>query len=99
MVRVISRQALREFWKRHPDSESSLARWFKIMQRTEFDSLEDLHATFPSADMVGQLFVFGIGGNKYRVIASIHFNRRKVYVRAVLTHREYEKGVWKSWAQ
>ncbi|NJK58414.1 MAG: type II toxin-antitoxin system HigB family toxin [Pleurocapsa sp. SU_5_0] len=29
-------------------------------------------------------------------MASIHFNRRKIYIRHVLTHSEYNKGDWKS---
>jgi mRNA interferase HigB len=33
--------------------------------------------------------------NKYRLIASIHFNRNKVYIRHVLTHPEYDKGAWR----
>jgi mRNA interferase HigB len=41
------------------------------------------------------LIVFNISGNKYRLITSIHFNRRKVYVRSVLTHAEYNRGAWK----
>jgi mRNA interferase HigB len=40
--------------------------------------------------------VFNIGGNKYRLIAALHFNRRKVYIRHVLTHPEYARGAWKT---
>jgi mRNA interferase HigB len=50
---------------------------------------------FPSADQVGTLTVFNIGGNKVRLIAAIHYNRKKVYIRAVLTHPEYDEGKWK----
>ncbi|MEH1863958.1 MAG: type II toxin-antitoxin system HigB family toxin [Nostoc sp.] len=28
-------------------------------------------------------------------IAAIHYNRQKVYIRAVLTHSEYDEGKWK----
>jgi mRNA interferase HigB len=65
------------------------------VQQTNFISFDDLRSTFPSADKVGELIVFNIGGNKYRLIVSIHFNRGKVYVRHVLTHAEYDKGAWK----
>ena len=41
-----------------------------------------------------QMLVVG-GGNKFRLIAAIHYNRQKVYIRAVLTHREYDDGKWK----
>ena len=94
-MHVISRKALSNFWERHPESKSALARWFKIVQRTDFASFGELRATFPSADLVGELVVFNIGGNNYRLIASIHFNRGKLYIRHVLTHSEYDKGYWK----
>jgi len=55
----------------------------------------DVRSGFPSADQVGKLTVFNISGNKYRLIAAIHFNRSIVYVRAVLTHDEYDQGTWK----
>jgi len=55
-----------------------------------------LRHVFPPADQVGDLVVFNIGGNKYRLIASVHFNRQKVYVRRVLTHAEYDRGDWKT---
>jgi mRNA interferase HigB len=44
---------------------------------------------------VGKLTVFNIGGNKVRLIAALHYNRGKVYIRAVLTHAEYDTGAWK----
>jgi mRNA interferase HigB len=94
-MHIISRKALKEFWEQYPDSKSPLSRWFKIMQQTDFISFDDLRHTFPSADRVGELIVFNIGGNKYRLIVSIHFNRSKVYVRHVFTHAEYDKGAWK----
>ena len=94
-MHVISRKALRQFGEEHPDSENALARWFKIMQSNEFANLNALRATFPTADQVGDLIVINIGGNKYRLIASIHFNRGKLYIRRVLTHSQYDKGDWK----
>ncbi|MGD9633477.1 MAG: type II toxin-antitoxin system HigB family toxin [Pirellulales bacterium] len=95
-MHVISRKSLRSFWDRHPDSELPLRRWFKIVSTTNFTSFAELRKTFPSADMIGNLVVFNVGGNKFRWIASIHFNRGKVYVRHVLTHSEYDRGDWKT---
>ena len=94
-MHVISRKALREFWEKYPDSKAPLSRWFKIMEKQDFGNFAELRAIFPNADKVGDLIVFNIGGNKYRLIASIHFNRGKVYIRHVLSHAEYDKGGWK----
>ncbi len=95
-MHVISRKALRMFWGKHPDSQSSLSRWYKAMTKHDFRSFNALRATFSTADKVGEFIVFNINGNKYRLIASIHFNRGKVYISHVLTHPEYDKGAWKS---
>jgi mRNA interferase HigB len=54
-----------------------------------------LRTFFPSADQVGKLTVFNVGGNKVRLVVAIHYNRRKVYIRAVLRHEEYDEGKWK----
>ena len=46
-------------------------------------------------DKVGERFVFNIGGNEYRLVAGIDFERRMLWVKAVLTHAEYDKRAWK----
>jgi mRNA interferase HigB len=94
-MHIISRKALRLFWEQHPDSQTALVRWFKVVRPTKYRNFTELRATFPSADKVGNWIVFNIGGNKYRLITSIHFNRGKVYIRHVLTHQEYDQGSWK----
>lgn len=94
-MHVISRKALRLFWELHPDSEMPLARWAKLMDGSEFANFAELRSVFPNADKVGQFIVFNISGNKYRLIATVHFNRGRVYIRHVLTHKEYDRGAWK----
>ena len=94
-VHVISKKALLDFIKRHPDSGPPLLAWHRLMEKSTFQGFGGLRAAVPTVDRVGTLYVFNIGGNKYRLIASIHFNRRKVYVRHVFTHAEYDRGGWK----
>jgi len=40
--------------------------------------------------------VFDIGGNKYRLIAELNFSRKVLFIRRIVTHKEYENGAWKS---
>lgn len=94
-MHIISHKALAEFWERHPDSKEALIRWHRIVERSTFAGFAELRQTFPSADMVGRYTVFNIGGNKYRLITSIHYDRSKIYVRDVLTHQEYDQEKWK----
>jgi mRNA interferase HigB len=94
-MHVISRKRLNEFAEAYPNSKASLAHWYGLMKRNSFSSFVELRATFPSADQVGNLTVFNIEGNKVRLVAAIHYNRQKVYVRSVLTHSEYDEQSWK----
>ena len=94
-MHVISKPALIAFWTLYLDAERPLQVWYQTMEREIFSDFNELRKTFASADYVDGLTVFNIGGNKYRLIASIHYNRRKVYIRNVLTHTEYDRGGWK----
>ncbi|MEC4813531.1 MAG: type II toxin-antitoxin system HigB family toxin [Scytonema sp. PMC 1069.18] len=94
-MHVITRKRLNEFAKLHPDTTNALVQWYQLMKQSEFTSFMELREMFPSADQVGKLTVFNIGGNKARLIAAIHYNRQKIYIRAVLTHSEYDKEKWK----
>ena len=94
-MHVITRRELNKFALRYPDAKSGLADWGRIMKRDVFENFAELRALFPSAYKVGKLTVFNIGGNKYRIIAAVHYNRKRIYIRAVLTHEEYNKGKWK----
>lgn len=94
-MHVISRKRLNEFAQKYPETNDALARCYSLIKKNSFANFAEIKAVFPAADQVGKLTVFDIGGNKIRLIAAIHYNRRKVYIRAVLTHREYDLGKWK----
>ncbi len=94
-MHVISRKRLNDFAVQHPDTRTALARWHQIIKKACYTSFAELRQDFPQADQVGRLTVFNVGGNKCRVIAAVHYNRGKVYIRAVLTHSEYDEGRWK----
>ena len=94
-MHIITRKRLNEFADKHTEMRRSLAKWYQLVKKTNFASFAELRTIFPSADQVGKLTVFNIGGNKARLIAAIHYNRKKVYIRAVLTHEEYNIGKWK----
>ena len=94
-MHVITRKRLNEFAEKYPESRTALASWYDLVRRNDFSSLPNLKLMFPTADQVGKLTVFNVGGNKVRLIAAIHYNRNRIYIRAVLTHEEYDRGKWK----
>jgi len=94
-MHIITRRRLAEFWARHPDSEKPLRIWYGVCKKSQFRNFADLKRAFRTVDKVGKYTVFNIGGNKWRLVAVIHHMTGKIYVRAVLTHEEYDRDLWK----
>ena len=94
-MKIISNSALRAFAAEYPQADAPLKGWRRVVEKNRFANWSELKASFNSVDRVGDLVVFDIGGNKYRLVAYIRFEKQIVYIKAVLTHQEYGKGVWK----
>ena len=96
-MHVISMRPLREFWETPGNErfEPPLRNWYKLMERQWWETFADIRATFPSADQVGRCTVFNVSGNHLRVIVRVEMVTHKVYVRAVLSHEEYDDGAWR----
>lgn len=71
--------------------------WLDTVVEAEWRSLNDVRKSFPATDMIGDLAIFDIRGNKYRLIVRMVFRYKRIYVKAFLTHAEYDKGGWKKW--
>jgi mRNA interferase HigB len=84
-----------DFAGKHPDCATALDTWYRIVKRTGFNNFVELRNIFPSADQAGGLTVFNLGGNKVRLIAAVHYNTQRLYIRYVLTHKEYDKNKWR----
>jgi mRNA interferase HigB len=80
------------FWVTHPAAETRLQAWHQVLSKCSAQDYNELKQTFSTADYVPSKYtVFDVGGNAYRVITVIHYNSQIAYVRAVLTHAEYDK--------
>ena len=94
-MKLISNKVLREFAAIHADAQQPLQDFRRLMVHGVFTNFAQLKATFASVDKVGDRYVFNIGGNKYRLVAAIAFKPGLLWVKAVLTHKEYDQGAWK----
>lgn len=99
-MRIITRKRLREFAHRHPDAADPLQKWHDVVHEAEWENLQDVRRVFAHADAVtvasgNSVTVFNIRGNKYRLVAALHYNTQRVYVLRLLTHAEYSKDFWK----
>ena len=99
-MRVLTWKRIADFGKRHPDAVKALQLWHQTLQHARWSNLADVRRVYPHADLVtvasgNRVTVFNIAGNKYRLVAAIHYNRQLVFVLLIMTHAEYSRDKWK----
>jgi mRNA interferase HigB len=90
---------LDEFARLHASAKSPIESWRKKTEAAIWKTPIDVRRTFNSADSVkvrsgATVVVFNIGGNNFRIIASVRYKLQKVIVLRVYTHEEYAKNHW-----
>ena len=66
-----------------------------MVKNEDFKDFSEIKHLFSSADQVGNFVVFTIGGNKDRLMALIRYQWKRLCIRHILTHSEYDKEKWK----
>jgi mRNA interferase HigB len=63
-----------------------------VVKAADWSKPTDIKETFRSADILAnERVVFNIGGNKYRLVVAVHYRGKRVYIRFVGTHAEYDR--------
>lgn len=91
-MHIITQKRIWDAKKKHPAAANALDAWYRIIKKNEFGNFAELKSIFNYVDKVSNAYVFDIGENKLRLIANLHFQRQKIYIRHILTHKEYEQG-------
>ena len=91
-MRVVAKKILREFWKKHVDSEHQLKTWYKEASKAIWTNPSDIKSEYSKASILksGRV-VFNICGNKYRLVVDINYERLWVFIRFIGTHTDYDK--------
>jgi len=91
-MRIATYKRIREFSEKHASSKTALEVWYHLVSARDWENFNELKRDFNTVDYAGNhRFVFNIKGNAYRLVAIISFNAKKVYIRFIGTHAEYDK--------
>jgi mRNA interferase HigB len=93
-VRILSRKAIREATVRHREWGASLNAWYKIAKNADWKNFAEVRSSWRNSDVVGPFVVFDISNNRCRLIATIKYRWRMVYIRRILSHAEYDQKEW-----
>ena len=95
---MISKPHLIKLVGRHPQAGEELLAWHKVARAADWNSLADVRLNFPTADRVGMVLVFDILRNQLRLITVAAWRSKRIYIKALLTHNQYDRKEWMKWA-
>jgi len=93
-MRIVSRKAIREAAAAHSEWSASLNAWYKIAETADWKNFAEIRNSWKNSDVVGRFVVFDISHNRCRLIATIKYKWRMVYIRRILSHAEYDEKEW-----
>lgn len=92
-MQILSKKTLRTFWEKHPQAQRPLTAWYQAVSGAAWNGPPDVKAAFgASVDFVADnRIVFDIAGNKYRLVVHVSYAFKRVLIKFVGTHAEYDK--------
>lgn len=92
-MQIIAKRTLRQFWDKHPQAEVPLRAWFALVEGATWSGPADVKRLFgANVDFVrDNRLIFDVAGNKYRLVVHVAYEFRRVLIKFVGTHAEYDK--------
>jgi mRNA interferase HigB len=92
-MQIVALRTLRQFWGLHAQAEIPSRTWYADVSHAAWNSPQDVKDEYgATVDFVGDnRAIFDIGGNKYRLIVHVSYRYKRVLVKFVGTHSQYNK--------
>lgn len=92
-MHVIFRKPFADAIKKYPNDAATIENTYNVLKRAEFKNPDALKKVFGSLDNFkykDKWWIIDIGGNNLRMLAFIEFRHNRIYVRHIVTHKEYD---------
>lgn len=91
-MQIIAKSTLKQFWEVHDQAEIPLKTWHAIVSKADWTGPADIKAMFgANVDFVSDnRLIFDISGNKYRLVVHVAYPFRRVLIKFIGTHKEYD---------
>ena len=93
-MRVISKKIFVRATSRFLNDANALMKLYERLQRGNYSSSADMKREIPSLDNIKSVknyYAIDVGGNNLRVIVSIYFPARSIWIKYIETHRIYDE--------
>ena len=92
-VQTIPRRTLGRFWLRHARAETPFRAWHAAVSRAQWSGPSDVKTEFGATVdfLADNRLIFDIAGNRFRIVVHVSYAYRRVLVKFVGTHAEYDR--------
>ena len=95
---MISFRCLLKQFEGHGCCRTASLDWFLAARKSSWTSIQDVRKLYPSVDQVYRVLFFNLRGDAFRLIVRVSYRGQALYVKALLSHAEYDKKEWMKWA-
>ena len=93
-MNVVSRKPFNIAAQKYPNDRAALIEMYKVLMKIDFHTPDELKAVFPSLDNFkykDRWWVLDVGGNNLRLILFIQLVNKRMYIKHIVNHAEYDK--------
>lgn len=91
-MNIITKGTIKHYVEKYPLAKTALLNWYEEFLKVSFADFNELKSVYGSASIISNhRVIFNIKGNEYRLITSINFRRKALYIIWFGTHKEYDK--------
>lgn len=91
-MKLVGKGLLSNFKDEHPDVRTQVEAWEAEVENAEWKTPIDVKQRYPKASFPGkQQVIFDFGWNRYRLWVKVAYNTGVVLVKAIGTHKEYDR--------
>ena len=90
-MNVISRRELFAAAGQHAETKQFIADFYRVAHRADWRNLFDVRKQYPSADLVGQVLVFNVLGNRFRLLFCCNLTYKALFFKGLFTHAAYDR--------
>lgn len=94
VMNVIAKKIFNDAAKKYPNDRVALMDIYKQLDKNDFSSPEELKAVYSTLDNFkykNKWWVIDVGGNNLRIICFIQFVNKRLYVKHIVNHADYDK--------
>lgn len=92
-MQIVALRTLKLFWLRHPQAERPTRAWHGLVSQAVWHGPADVKEQFgTTVDFIADnRIIFDLSGKKYRLVVHVSYRFKRVLVKFVGTHAEYDR--------